>query len=101
MPHTLPALWRAEKVQKKTAKAGFDWNDRLGALRKLEEEVRELREAVEAGQDPEVAEKLEADIRANFDKLMSNQSRIAAAKAAGKTAGKAVDVSADDFKDED
>ena len=54
VPHTLPALWRAEKVQKKTAKAGFDWNDRLGALRKLEEEVRELREAVEAGQDPEV-----------------------------------------------
>ena len=47
--------------------------------------------------NPEVA----ADIRANFDKLMSNQSRIAAAKAAGKTAGKAVDVSADDFKDED
>ena len=52
--------------------------------------------------NPEVAEKLEADIRANFDKLMSNQSRIAAAKAAGgKTAGKAVSVSADDFKDED
>ena len=48
-------------------------------------------------ENPEGAEKLEADIRANFDKLMSNQSRIAAAKAAGR----AVDVSADDFKDED
>ena len=52
-------------------------------------------------ENPDVAAKLEADIRANFDKLMSNQSRIAAAKAAGKIAGKAVDVSADDFKDED
>ena len=53
-------------------------------------------------ENPEIAEKLEADIRANFDKLMSNQSRIAAAKAAGgKTAGKAVNVSADDFQDED
>ena len=52
-------------------------------------------------ENPEVAEKLEADIRANFDKLMTGQARIAAAKAAGKTAGKAVDVSADDFKDED
>ena len=53
-------------------------------------------------ENPEVAEKLEVDIRANFDKLMSSQSRIAAAKAAGgKTAGKAVNVSADDFKDED
>ena len=47
-------------------------------------------------ENPEVAEKLEADIRANFDKLMTGQSRIAA-----KAAGRAVDVSADDFKDED
>ena len=37
-----------------------------------------------------------ADIRRNFDKLMSNQSRIAA-----KAAGRAVDVSADDFEDAD
>lgn len=51
VPHTLPALWRAEKIQSKTAKAGFDWNDPAGALRKLEEEVRELRQAVEAGGD--------------------------------------------------
>lgn len=49
VPHTLPALWRAEKVQKKTAKAGFDWQDPMDALAKLEEEVRELREAMEAG----------------------------------------------------
>ena len=49
VPHTLPALWRAEKVQKKTAKAGFDWQDPTDALRKLEEEVRELREALESG----------------------------------------------------
>ena len=47
-------------------------------------------------ENPEVAEKLEADIRKNFDKLMSNQSRIAA-----KAAGRAVDVSADDFDDAD
>ena len=49
MPHTLPALWRAEKIQSKTAKAGFDWSSALGALDKLEEEVRELRAALEAG----------------------------------------------------
>ena len=47
-------------------------------------------------ENPEVADKLEADIRKNFDKLMSNQSRIAA-----KAAGRAVDVSADDFEDAD
>ena len=43
--------------------------------------------------NPEIADKLEADIRANFDKLMTGQQRIAA-----KAAGRAVDVSADDFE---
>ena len=51
VPHTLPALWRAEKVQSKAAKAGFDWKDAVSALAKLEEEVRELREALESGRD--------------------------------------------------
>ncbi len=46
--------------------------------------------------NPEIADRLEADIRRNFDKLMTGQSRVAA-----KAAGRAVDVSADDFKDED
>jgi len=46
--------------------------------------------------NPEIAAKLEEDIRRNFDKLMSNQSRIAA-----RAAGRAVDVSADDFDDAD
>ena len=49
VPHTLPALWRAEKINKKTRNAGFDWSDPMGALEKLEEEVRELRLAMEAG----------------------------------------------------
>ena len=46
--------------------------------------------------NPEIADSLEAEIRRNFDKLMTGQSRVAA-----KAAGRAVDVSADDFKDED
>ncbi|WP_295752783.1 nucleoside triphosphate pyrophosphohydrolase [uncultured Oscillibacter sp.] len=52
VPHTLPALWRAEKISGKTAKAGFDWSSALSALGKLEEEVRELRAALEAGGPP-------------------------------------------------
>ena len=47
---SLPGLWRAEKLQKKAADAGFDWPDISGALLKLEEEIRELRQAVESGQ---------------------------------------------------
>lgn len=46
---TLPQLWRAEKVQNKAAKAGFDWADVNGALDKLDEETAELRAAVENG----------------------------------------------------
>lgn len=46
--------------------------------------------------NPEEAEKVEAEIRKNFDKLMTKQSKIAA-----RAAGRAVDVSADDFDDAD
>lgn len=48
VPHTLPALWRAEKLQSKAAKAGFEYANVWGALDKLEEEVGELRRALEA-----------------------------------------------------
>ncbi len=46
---SLPALWRAEKVQKKAKKAGFDWDDCSGAVDKLAEELGELREAIDLG----------------------------------------------------
>ena len=48
---SLPSLIRAEKLQKKAAAAGFEWPDVQGALDKLEEEVAELRRAVENGGD--------------------------------------------------
>lgn len=43
---SLPGLWRAEKLQKKAADAGFDWPDVQDALDKLDEETTELRQAV-------------------------------------------------------
>lgn len=49
---SLPALWRAEKVQKKAAKAGFDWPDLSGAMDKLSEELGELQEAANGRGDP-------------------------------------------------
>ena len=45
---------------------------------------------------PDEADALEANIRRDFHKLMSNQSKVAA-----RAAGRAVDVSADDFDDAD
>jgi tetrapyrrole methylase family protein/MazG family protein len=44
---SLPALWRAEKIQKKAAKAGFDWPDISGAMDKLREELTELTDALQ------------------------------------------------------
>ena len=55
---SLPALWRAEKVQKKAAKAGFDWSDINGALEKLREEVSELEEAVASGDNNHAVKEL-------------------------------------------
>jgi len=45
-------------------------------------------------ENPDVAEEVEAQVRANAFKLMSKQSQVAA-----KAAGRAVDISADDFED--
>ncbi len=42
----LPALMRAEKLQKRAARQGFDWPDAEGAVAKVTEEIAELREAV-------------------------------------------------------
>ena len=50
---SLPALWRAEKVQKKAKKAGFDWDDATGALDKLSEEIEELKQATLEGSNIE------------------------------------------------
>ena len=48
VPHTLPALWRAEKIVSRSVKAGFNWDSIAGALDKLDEESAELRQAVDA-----------------------------------------------------
>jgi len=46
IPTGLPALMRADKLQKRAAKAGFDWPDAQGALAKVEEELAEIEDAL-------------------------------------------------------
>ena len=43
--HALPALMRAEKLQKRAARVGFDWPDPRGPAAKVVEEMTELAEA--------------------------------------------------------
>lgn len=54
----LPALMRAQKVQSKASKVGFDWNDINGAVEKLEEEINELKIAVEQNSSCDIEEEL-------------------------------------------
>ncbi|WP_425388558.1 nucleoside triphosphate pyrophosphohydrolase [Croceicoccus bisphenolivorans] len=51
----LPALTRAEKLQKRAARVGFDWPDSGGAADKLREEINEFEEATEPGHKLEEA----------------------------------------------
>jgi len=50
IPTILPALMRAEKIQEKAARVGFDWPNVNGALEKIQEEIEELGRAENATQ---------------------------------------------------
>lgn len=52
VPRELPALMRADKIQKKAAKAGFDWENVSGTVEKVKEEISEVEEAIKT-QDKE------------------------------------------------
>ena len=46
VPRALPALPRAQKLQKRASRVGFDWPDADGVLDKISEETLELSEAI-------------------------------------------------------
>jgi tetrapyrrole methylase family protein/MazG family protein len=50
IPQNLPSLMKADKIQHKAAKVGFDWPDYNGALGKVFEEIAELKEALDKGE---------------------------------------------------
>lgn len=54
VPREFPALMRAQKIQQKAAKAGFDWDDLSGAVDKLYEEINELKIALDQGNQPDI-----------------------------------------------
>lgn len=47
IPRQLPALYRAEKVQRRAARVGFDWDQVAGAWSKVKEELSEVHELLD------------------------------------------------------
>ena len=62
VPAALPSLARAAKLQRRAAAVGFDWPDEEGVFDKLDEELGELREALDAGEGAERAESELGDV---------------------------------------
>lgn len=59
VPRALPALMRAEKLQKRAARAGFDWPETAPVLDKIAEEIEELRDEIAL---PDSRERCEAEL---------------------------------------
>ncbi|MDE0837944.1 MAG: nucleoside triphosphate pyrophosphohydrolase [Kiritimatiellae bacterium] len=47
VPRSLPALQRAQRMQSRAARVGFDWECRDGVVAKLDEEIAEFKQALE------------------------------------------------------
>jgi tetrapyrrole methylase family protein/MazG family protein len=58
IPRSMPSLSYAAKVGRKASKVGFDWPDVNGAIPKIHEETAEVIEAIESGDDGEIASEL-------------------------------------------
>ena len=58
IPATLPALTRADKIQKAVSRRGFDWTEIQGVLDKVREELQEVEEEIEQAD----AERLEHEV---------------------------------------
>lgn len=54
IPINLPSLLRAQKLQKKAAKEGFDWDQVSDVFNKLDEEITEFKKAVLEGKDKDI-----------------------------------------------
>ncbi|GAB2189470.1 nucleoside triphosphate pyrophosphohydrolase [Sessilibacter sp. MAH1] len=69
VPVGLPSLTRAEKLQKRVARAGWDWRSLQGVLDKIDEEVAEIKEAIHAA-GSEQAAKVDPHVREELGDLM-------------------------------
>lgn len=62
IPNALPQLMRARKIQKRVSSVGFDWQEISGVIEKVEEELDELKEVINANNDPDALEEELGDL---------------------------------------
>lgn len=67
----LPSLIRSQKIQKKASEIGFDWENAIMAMEKVDEEVKELRKAIESGDCMSIEEEI-----GDLLLIISNVSRL-------------------------
>jgi MazG family protein len=58
LPRALPALVRAQKAQSKAARVNFDWAALRDVMAKVEEELRETKEAIESRQQERIDDEI-------------------------------------------
>lgn len=58
IPISLPSLLRAYKIQSRVAKVGFDWDNVDGIIDKINEELREVQEAIKEGKRAKIEEEI-------------------------------------------
>lgn len=58
LPAALPALMRAQKAQAKASRVGFDWTDPADVIAKVEEEMRETKEAISSKNSAAIADEI-------------------------------------------
>ena len=58
VPASLPSLLKAERIQEKAAKVGFDWDNKIDVWKKVEEEISELKIEIENGDKNKIEEEI-------------------------------------------
>jgi MazG family protein len=58
LPRALPALQRAQKAQSKVARVNFDWTDLSDVMAKVEEELGELKQAIQSDDPPSIEDEI-------------------------------------------
>jgi len=77
IPHALPALYRADKVQRRAARVGFDWDSVAGAWDKVHEEEEEIREILGKSKVKNQRSKAEGKLKEEIGDLLFSVVNVA------------------------